>query len=157
MAAQLFDLLKQDHRQAESMMQQLSTLPQNERETIFLDLHDALLQHMQLEEQFLYPRLQSFQECTSLIQDAMKEHQEAKSFLQQMDRMDINTQEFISTLQKLQQGVQHHIQEEENKVFPKAQQLLSSNDVDSICQRIISEKEMAGTSRPSEPETERRI
>lgn len=157
MAAQLFELLKQDHRQAESMMKQLSSLPPNQRESVFLDFNDALLQHMKLEEQFLYPRLQNLQECAELVQDALQEHQEARSFLQQMERMDANTQEWIGTLQKLQQGVQHHVQEEENEVFPKAQQLLNEKDIDSIGQKIAAEKEMGTPSRAGGPETERQL
>jgi iron-sulfur cluster repair protein YtfE (RIC family) len=141
MANQLFDLLKQDHREVEQMMKQILTKPQTQCESAFIDLNDELSQHMQLEEKFFYPKLQDQQGLKTLMKDALQEHQETKQLLQELDRMGCDAQEWKQTFQKMQQGVLHHVQEEENQVFPKSEQVLGEKECNNIAQKCRQEKE----------------
>jgi iron-sulfur cluster repair protein YtfE (RIC family) len=147
MANQLFELLKKDHREVEQMMKQILTKPQNQCESLFIDLNDSLAQHMQLEEKFFYPNLQNEQGLKTLMQDAMKEHQETKQLLQKLEQMGCEAGEWKQTFQQMQQGVLHHVQEEEMKVFPKSEQVLGEKECNNIAQKCQKEKEMMQPSK----------
>ena len=68
---QLFDLLKKDHRQAEKLMQQISSTAHDRREELFFELRRELTEHMQMEEKEFYPKLQKVAEMEDQVEDAM--------------------------------------------------------------------------------------
>ena len=47
----------------------------------------------------------------------------------------------------MQQGIQHHVQDEEQKIFPQCTEFMNDSQLDQIAQQCISEKEK---SRPSQ-------
>ncbi|BCS53575.1 hemerythrin domain-containing protein [Geobacter sp. SVR] len=141
---QLFDLLKRDHRQSEKIMKQIESASAEEREDLFQTLNEALSDHMQMEEQVFYPQLQKIPELQEMVQDALEEHKEAKEYLSEIDDIDVDDDDWFSTFQDLQEGVQHHVQDEENQIFPECKRYLSDDQFAQIVQKCIQFKEQIG-------------
>ena len=144
---QLFELLKQDHRQAEQMMEQIESASEDERQEVFSSLKEHLQEHMQMEEKQFYPQLQKISEMKEMVQDALEEHQETKDYLSQLDEMDFDSDDWVETFDTMQEGIQHHVQDEEKKIFPKCAQLLSQEQLDKIGEKCTQEKQKAQPSR----------
>ena len=144
---QLFQLLEKDHREAEQMMKQLDSCSQNQREEVFIELRDELSEHMQLEEKHFYPKLKQISEMKEQVQDALEEHKESKEFLAQLEEMGTDAREWQETFSEMQQGIQHHVQDEEQKIFPQCTQFLNDRQLDEIAQKCIQDKEKARPSR----------
>jgi len=144
---QLFQLLEKDHREAEQMMKQLHSVSQNQREDLFLNLRDELTEHMQVEEKYFYPKLKQIGEMRELVQDALQEHKEAKDFLAELEDMGTDAPEWQDTFRQMQQGIKHHVQDEEQKIFPQCTQFINDSQLDQIAQQCIREKEKARPSR----------
>lgn len=149
---QLFELLKRDHRQVEQLMDQLVDAEEDQRQELFDSLNESLSQHMQLEEKFFYPRIKNAQQLKELVQDALEEHRETKEFLQKLSKMKIDTEQWIDTLQEMQEGVLHHVEDEEDQIFPQCRNVLDAAQISEIGNQIVEAKE----SGPSAAKTSRR-
>lgn len=139
---QIFEILKKDHREAEQMMKQIHQVDPEERELIFINLKEALREHMQMEEKEFYPRLQEFDEMDDLVDDALEEHDETKEFLNDLEEIDdFEAKEWQTTFQKMQKGVEHHIQDEEKEIFPECTKYLDAQQLDEIAKKCLQLKE----------------
>lgn len=147
MANQLFDLLKNDHQEVKQVMQKIAQGSPQQCETLFVELNDLATIHMQLEEKLFYPKLQKNQECKPLMQDALQEHREAKDGLKKLERLNADSSDWMPTFKQLQQGILHHVQEEETKVFPKAEQVLGAQECNEIARQFQQQKEAMEPSR----------
>jgi hemerythrin superfamily protein len=148
MAQQLFDLLKRDHRQVEKWMTQIEDGPENQREEIFTTLQDALEKHMQMEEKHFYPQLKKINELKDMAVDAIDEHEQVKNFLSQLEDLDVDDDEWLSTFMDMRKGILHHVQDEEKKIFPGCTQYMKAQLLQEIGEKCVEEKERVTSSRP---------
>ena len=149
MEQQLFELLKRDHRQVEKWMTQIEEGSESEREEIFTSLQDALEKHMAMEEKYFYPQLQKISDLKDLAEDASEEHEKVKNFLSRLEDEDVTEDNWISTFSEMRQGVLHHVQEEEKKIFPGCTKSMSAQMLREIGVKCIEEKERTSSSRGS--------
>ena len=147
MEAKLFELLKRDHRQVEKWMNQIEDGAESEREDLFTTLQDALEKHMQLEEKHFYPQLLKVNQLKGLATDAVEEHEKVKNFLSQLEDLDVDDDEWISTFSEMREGVLHHVQDEEKKIFPGCSQFMKAQLLQEIGEKCIEEKERSTSGR----------
>lgn len=149
MEAKLFELLKRDHRQVEKWMAQIEDGAESDREDIFTTLQDALEKHMQLEEKYFYPQLSKIKELKDLAVDAVDEHEKVKNFLSQLEDLDVDDEEWLSSFIEMKQGIQHHVQDEEKKIFPGCTKYMQAQLLQEIGEKCTAEKERSVSSRGS--------
>ena len=147
MEQQLFELLKRDHRQVEKWMTQIEDGPTRDREEIFTTLQDALEKHMALEEKHFYPQVKKIKELKDLAADAVDEHEKVKNFLSQLEDLDVDDDEWLTTFNEMRQGILHHVQDEEKKIFPGCTKFMNAQLLKEIGQKCVDEKERTTTSR----------
>ena len=118
MAQNAIDLLEQEHREAEQLLAQMKGT-QGADTTLLNTTAEELQIHMKIEEEVLYPFIRrEVPEGKDLMNEAEEEHQEARQALQKVQQT-AGTPDFEAALAKLTKGIQHHVKEEENEVFPK--------------------------------------
>ena len=145
---QIFEILKKDHREAEQMMKQIRSVDPEERELVFINLKESLREHMQMEEKEFYPHLQEFDELEDMVDDALEEHDETKEFLNDLEEIDdLEDKEWITTFQKMQKGIEHHIQDEEKEIFPECTKYLNAQQLDEIAKKCIQFKEKSSSAQ----------
>jgi hemerythrin superfamily protein len=149
MPQQLFELLKRDHRLVEKWMSQIVEGSETKKEELFPKLQDALEKHMQMEEKHFYPQLQKIQELKVLVADATEEHEKTKKILVKLDDLKPDDAKWVPTFQKLQEGLLHHIQDEEKKIFPECANLMDSKLLREIGEKCTVEKEHTQALRSS--------
>lgn len=120
------ELLKQDHQEAMGMMDQILTADKGDRSAkqMFTELKAALTLHTQMEEQVFYPALENHDETSDMIQEAYGEHQEVDELLAELSTLAPSNDEFMDKLTEMRDAIEHHVEEEENEMFPKAEQIL---------------------------------
>jgi hemerythrin superfamily protein len=132
----VYEVLKQDHQEARNLFQEIEGLgPSNTRQQLFLKLKDLLTRHQKAEEKVFYPKLQDRKQTHDLIEEAVHEHHEAEHLIEEIEALPPDSDQWLQAVQRLRQAVEHHVQEEENEVFPKAQPLLAGQD-DSLGDEI---------------------
>ena len=80
--------------------------------------------HELLEEQLLYPALAPHREARAIVLEGTQEHHVADVLLKELHRMRKNDERWGAKLKVLQESIEHHIEEEERRMFPIARGVL---------------------------------
>ncbi len=127
------DVLEQDHRRVEMLF---SEFEQSGDQNIARQICQELEVHTALEEEIVYPVLRQ-EVDDELAQEAQREHDEAKELIKKIEG-GLSGAALQQTVAKLKESVEHHVEEEENEVFPKMQQTVGGELIrmgDEIMQR----------------------
>ncbi|MGB9929033.1 MAG: hemerythrin domain-containing protein [Methanosarcina sp.] len=133
----LYDRLIQEHQMVADLFQQ--ALRDNSKQTL-LKIRQMLDPHMAGEEEIFYPKLEEKEDLKELAEHAYEEHDEARSLMKEVESMEPGEKDWTSKLQELQKSVQHHVQEEETKVFPAAQKVFSDDQAQKMAQQYMEFK-----------------
>ena len=136
MPMQIYDMLKTDHDAVRQLLNELVSTPEGDefRTDLVEQIRDELIPHARAEEAVFYNSLRTMDEAKDKIRHSYREHMEAESLLRMLqlrDKMDLETKQ---TAEKLRDALEHHIQEEENTIFPIAQQLLTKDEAEKLGQ-----------------------
>ena len=108
-------LLTEDHRRAEQLFKQFDETGDPE---VAQELFVQLSIHATIEEELIYG-LYSSKVDNKGAAEARAEHQEAKDLILAIEGMEPGSDEFVTGMTKLKTSVLHHVDEEENEMFPK--------------------------------------
>lgn len=136
-----FSLLKADHRKVEELFQQLESARGQRKLRVFEQIKQELELHAEIEEQVFYPALEEPEQTHDLTLEAYEEHALVKKLLRELSRARTPNEEWEAKAKVLQENVEHHVEEEENELFKKAQAALGDEAIESLGQRL----EMAKT------------
>jgi len=138
-------LLKKDHRIVSGLLMTLEMTPKFNgmvRKTLFEQIRNSLMMHTQVEEEIFYPAVRNlaFGGESGKVDEAYHEHQMVKDLLNQMSNMDTMSDEFDRKLAMLKQNIQHHVEEEENEMFPLVTSRMSTERLEDLGQRLHNRK-----------------
>lgn len=133
----IYDILKAEHDQISDLFRQAL---QDGLKVSFFKVKLKADPHMMGEERLFYPVLEEIEELRELISQAYKEHNEAKTLIFEIEGMDERDEKWTSKLSELKQSIDHHIEEEEGKVFERARNILSQEKAEEIAQQYIEFK-----------------
>ncbi len=144
MAQNVIDILKQEHEMVLSMLSELASKGISGREQKYESLKENLMPHLIGEEQALYPRLKEEAEMRDMVLESIEEHGAVKTLLGQLDSASSSEEDsWVAKLKVIQENVDHHISEEEKKIFPQMQQKMSSDELSSLGSRYEEAKRSA--------------
>ena len=136
-----FSLLKQDHRNVAKLFKQLESARGNSKMRVFEEIKTELELHTHIEEKIFYPALEKPEETHDLALEAYEEHAVVKKLLSELNRSKSADDEWEAQAKVLQENVEHHVEEEENELFPKAASALGKEDIETLGERMEAEKE----------------
>jgi hemerythrin-like domain-containing protein len=117
----VLDQLVQEHRKAESLLEQLAQSEEGaQRNQLVGQLDDALRTHMAVEERFLYPVAERVVAAED-VEEAINEHDLARQGLDALSEYE-DERGFGAAVEMVKAGIGHHVQEEESELFPKLRQ-----------------------------------
>jgi len=125
------DLLKQQHREVEKLFEKIGKAGPDEKEKLFDELADSLAVHAAIEEQHFYPATKDAR-TEELLQEAVEEHLSMKRIIADLLEMEPDDAQFDAKIKVLQEQVEHHVEEEENELFPKVQKLHSKDELEDL-------------------------
>jgi hemerythrin-like domain-containing protein len=130
----IYDILRTEHKQVADLLQQ--AMRDGSKETFF-KIKAKTDPHLAGEEKLFYPLLEQKEELRDLVNHAYEEHNQIKSISSELESMDAGNQNWTSKIKELNEAVTHHVQEEENKVFPQSQQALGQDKAQEIGQQYM--------------------
>jgi iron-sulfur cluster repair protein YtfE (RIC family) len=138
-------ILKKDHRMVSGLLMTLEMTPKFSsmaRRSLFNQIRADLMVHTQVEEEIFYPAIRNlaFGGESGKVDEAYREHQMVKDLLNQMSNMDATSDEFDRKLMELKQNIHHHVEEEENVMFPLVTSRMSTERLEDIGERIHNRK-----------------
>ena len=136
-----FNLLKADHRKVEELFEQLESAQGQAKMRVFEQIKSELELHTHIEETIFYPALEEPKQTHDLTLEAYEEHDVVKKLLQELSRARTVTEEWEAKAKVLQENVEHHVEEEEGELFPKASSALGAEEIQTLGEQMESEKE----------------
>ena len=136
-----FNLLKADHRKVEELFSQLESASGQAKMRVFEQIKTELELHTHIEEKIFYPALEKPKQTHDLALEAYEEHDVVKKLLRELSRAKSPNEEWEAKAKVLQENVEHHVEEEENELFPKAQSALGETDIEALGEQMETEKE----------------
>ena len=134
-------LLEQDHRKVKILFQEAKDAKDSaQKKQIFDNIDTELEIHTHIEETVFYPAIEKRDEFKEMVAEALEEHQEAKTLIDELEDLVSDDDEFSSTLEELIEAVKHHVEEEEGEMFPKIRELFDQHQLDQLGQEMESAK-----------------
>ena len=138
-----FALLKADHKKVAGILEKLDSTTERgvkTREELFSQLKTELDVHARIEETIFYPALEEAKETRDITLEAFEEHRLVKQLLGELDKMDKGDEQWTPRFTVLKENVEHHVEEEEGEMFPKARKVLSEEQAEELGTRLEEAK-----------------
>lgn len=141
-------LLKADHEKVTKLLEKLEKVTESDiklRERMFTQIREELILHEKLEEELLYPLLKTQDATRSITLESYQEHHLLDVLLEEMTQLNCTDEAWTAKLKVLKENLEHHIEEEEEKMFPKAKKILTSTTLKELGEKMenLKESEMA--------------
>ncbi len=143
--ADVITMLEQDHREVEELFEKIKNTNGAARAQLVSRLAADLRLHMKVEESIVYPAIaKQVDDGDDMVEEAKTEHEGARKVLGDVEKLSPNEPGFDGALEMLEAGISHHVEEEEDEVFPKFRESVSAEELDDLGQRVAAAKEKAG-------------
>jgi len=138
------ELLTNDHRNVEDLFSRYEDEKDGDEDTrrqLAQKICAELKVHTQVEEELFYPFLREALEDDDmdLVEEAQVEHNGARDLIEQIEAAGEIDAEYNAKVKVLGEYVKHHVNEEENEVFPKLSD--EHEALDELGQEMASRKQ----------------
>ena len=121
-------MLKADHAEVHAWFGQYEALGERANKSKFklvAQICQALTIHARLEEEIFYPAVRAAGKASAddMVDEAVVEHASAKDLIAQLEAMDPEDDLYDAKVKVLGELVDHHVEEEEDEMFPQARKL----------------------------------
>ena len=137
-------LLMKDHKDVKALFKRYEKLVKaeadaGEREELASQICEMLTVHTVVEEEIFYPAVRAAQVDADLLDEAEVEHASAKDLISQIRSMGADDDLYDAKVTVLGEYVNHHVEEEEGQMFPKARR--AKVDFEGLGEQIKARKQ----------------
>lgn len=138
----IYTRLKEDHENQRRLLDALSQTEgaSTERRKLWNDTKIELEAHASAEEQTLYAELMAHANGSDKARHSVAEHKEASDLIAELDEIDMSSPAWLQKLKHLKDRIEHHVDEEEQEVFPVAKKLIAGDTAKSLAKDFESRK-----------------
>ena len=141
-------LLKEDHEKVRGLLESMTKATGARRTKLLGQIQQELKVHTQIEEEIFYP---AFREASKkkddqiMVYEAVQEHHMVDVALPEAGEGE-NNEDLKGKAKVLKELVEHHADEEEEDMFPRARKLMSRDELRDLGERMEArKKELIGT------------
>ncbi len=158
-SADAIELLISDHREVEQLFKMMdgarTTGDVDQQRYVAEHVVEDLSVHAVIEEEILYPAIrEALPDGDQLADEALQEHQEVKELLTRIDGKDPQSEDARAAFDELTANIRHHVQEEENELFPRTRAALGQDRLQEMGKKLETARQAAPTHpHPHAPNT----
>jgi hemerythrin superfamily protein len=134
------DMLKQQHREVEELFEEFESAGDGAKKTkerVCKQIADALALHAEIEEKIFYPESkQAAEDAEELLRESVEEHLAVKKLIADIMQSSVDDPQFDAKLTVLKEQVEHHVEEEEQDLFPKVKKACSKQQLEDMGDRM---------------------
>jgi hemerythrin superfamily protein len=152
-------LLKNDHKAVNELFKKFEKAGDNAHKTkaklVEQIIHELAI-HAVIEEVAFYPFIKGVSaDLTDDVLESLEEHHVVKWLLSELETMSPEDERFDAKVTVLIENVRHHVEEEEQDMFPRVRKMLSRSDLQELGEALANAKKVAPThphpKAPDEP------
>lgn len=119
---------------------------------LVVELIAVVVQHSAMEERAFYPAVREHvPELDQHIREGIEEHHVIEVIMQELKQLDATDEQFDAKVEVFAENLLHHLQEEEDELFPEIRSQMPSQRLDELADDLRAAKEQA----PTEPNPSR--
>jgi hemerythrin-like domain-containing protein len=139
--------LKEEHATVKKLLSDLESTTARgvqKRQQLLARIAAELKSHTKIEEEIFYPAFRNAGEKSDddkMFFEALEEHRAAGDLvLPDLLRTDVASEQFSGRAKVLKELVEHHADEEEKEMFPRAKKLMPKAELDDLGARLQARK-----------------
>lgn len=142
-------LLESQHREVEDLFEEFEEASGNQKKrAIFEQIADKLAVHAGIEEKDFYPAVKA-EDTEDLLLEALEEHLAAKRVIADLLALDASDETFEAKVKVLKEQIEHHVEEEEDELFPQVKKLFDEEALEALGQQMVAtQEELLENERP---------
>ncbi len=138
------ELLKNDHQEVDALFKRYQELAESQaddedKRSLAEQICTALTVHATIEEEIFYPAAGDVIDETELLNEADVEHQSVKDLIAKIQGSEPDDVLYDAQVKVLGEYVRHHVQEEENELFPRVEE--ADLDLDALGVELATRQE----------------
>jgi iron-sulfur cluster repair protein YtfE (RIC family) len=137
-------LLTTDHEHVKKMLEDLDDTTERAvktQEQTFAKLQSDLEVHETIEEEILYPALKDHSKTHDIALEGYEEHHVVDTVMGEMRELPVSDETWTAKFAVMKENLEHHIEEEETDMFPKARKVFDQQELDEPGERMAARKE----------------
>lgn len=132
------ELLKSQHRSVKDLFEHFEEASQSDKAGIFEEIASALVGHDAIEREIFYPACEKAlkEKDEDILGESLVEHEVVEFCLFRCDdhRNHDDIDKYVTVLKEV---VEHHVEEEEKELFPKAERALGAEQSEAIGEKLV--------------------
>jgi hemerythrin-like domain-containing protein len=137
-------LLKADHQVVKKLLKQLEETTERAtktRQELFARVQHELKVHEAIEEEIVYPAFREKARMQDIVLESYQEHHVVNLIMEELSDESVNDETWGPKLKVMQENVEHHVEEEEGKMFPMARKLFSDAELKELGEQAAARKQ----------------
>jgi hemerythrin-like domain-containing protein len=131
--------IKKDHDELKEIFKKLMSSKGKSAEKEFKELRKELLPHMKAEESIFYPALMDGKGREDAL-EGYEEHHASELYLREMEETSVQDERWNPKVKVLKEMIEHHIEEEESKIFKSASSELKKEQLKQLAEEFDAKK-----------------
>lgn len=119
-------LLETQHRKVEALFKKLEN-GRSDPHAVLEELANSLAAHMAIEQELFYPKVKELD--PDMVNESYEEHAVAELSLKRLLMTDPEEEAFMARVTTLKELIEHHVQEEEEELFPAVDKKMKEDDL----------------------------
>jgi len=139
-------MLKDDHDKVKRLLNELEATTERgvkTRAELFATLKGELTVHEVIEEEIFYPALKGHPRAKDIVLEGYEEHHVVDLLMGELEDLDVADENWGAKAMVMKENIEHHIEEEEGEMFPKARQVFDRQELEDLGTRMAERKESA--------------
>ena len=131
-------LLKKDHRSVKELLEELESTrgASQRRKDLFAKVQKEMQLHELIEEEIFYPELRKHPKAKDIVLEGLEEHHVVDILLDELDDMAFDDERWEAKLKVAKENIEHHIEEEEEELFPMVREKWSAQRLNQIGEQM---------------------
>jgi hypothetical protein len=140
-------LLETEHDSMRKLLDKLEDTTERgvkTRQQLFARIKGELTLHEVIEEEIFYPELESHPKAKDIVLEGFQEHHVVDLLMGELEQLDVDDESWGAKAKVMKENVEHHMEEEEGDMFPKARRVFDRDELADLGRRMADRRVSAG-------------
>ncbi|MGR3321189.1 MAG: hemerythrin domain-containing protein [Pseudooceanicola sp.] len=138
----IYDAIRKDHDRHRDLLDRIAATEGDteDRRTAWKEFYQDVKGHAAAEEETFYSKLLNKTWGQDAARHSVHEHAQMDEIMEELREMDMSSPGWLTRFKTLKHDYEHHMDEEENEVFTRAQEVIGAEENDAYGAKFLKRK-----------------